>query len=49
MEWTPLNGITTNTVGSAIWMDNGTPWAIFHVEEIRFNEDVQQYVRATGP
>ena len=49
VEWQALNGITTNTVGSATWMDNGTPWAIFHVEDIRFNIDVSEYIRAQGP
>lgn len=49
VEWETLNDIPTNTVGSAIWMDNGTPWAIFHVEDIRFNVDVKEYIRAKGP
>jgi hypothetical protein len=47
--WEKLNGQTTNTVGSAIWMNNGTPWAIFHVEDIKFNVDVDDYIRADGP
>lgn len=49
LEWANLNGVLTNTVGAAIWMDDGKPWAVFHVEDIRFNVDVQQYIRATGP
>lgn len=48
-EWNNLNGIPTNTVGSAIWMNNGTPWAIFHVDDIRLNVDVDEYIRAKGP
>jgi len=49
VEWRDLNGTLTNTIGSAIWMNNGTPWAIFHVDDIRFNVDVNEYIRATGP
>ncbi len=49
VEWRDLNGTPTNTIGSAIWMNDGTPWAIFHVDEIRFNVDVNEYVRAQGP
>lgn len=49
VEWNTLNDIPTNTVGSAIWMNNGTPWAIFHVDDIRLNVDVEEYIRAKGP
>src|SRR5581483_1910705 len=48
-EWNELNGQLTNTVGAAIWMDDGKPWAVFHVEDIRFNVDVEEYIRAKGP
>lgn len=49
VEWAPLNELLTNTVGSAIWMDDGKPWATFYVDDIRFNVDVQDYIRAEGP
>lgn len=48
-EWRELNGVMTNTAGAAIWMDDGKPWATFYVEDIRFNVDVKEYVRAKGP
>ncbi len=48
VEWGMLNGRLTNTTGAAIWMDNGKPWAVFHVEDIVFNVDVQEYVRRRG-
>ncbi len=48
LEWEPLNGVLTNTTGAAIWMDNGKPWAVFHVEEIVLNADVQEYIRGRG-
>jgi hypothetical protein len=49
MEWGTLNGKQFNTVGAAIWMDDGKPWAVFRVEDIVYNMDVNEYIRATGP
>lgn len=49
VEWRKLNGLLTNTVGSATWMDDGKPWAVFYVDEIRYNVDVDDYIRAKGP
>ncbi len=48
LEWKMMNGMLTNTVGAATWMDDGKPWATFYVEDIKYNVDVDQYVRATG-
>ncbi len=44
-----LNGQLTNTIGAAIWMDDGKPWAVFTVEDIVFNVDVKEYIRQKGP
>jgi hypothetical protein len=48
-EWQAIDGQTTMTVGTATWFNEGTPWAVFAVEEIVFNGDVSEYVRAAGP
>jgi hypothetical protein len=48
-EWGLLNGYTSLTTGAAIWFDEGTPWAVFNVDEIVYNVDVEEYVRAEGP
>jgi len=48
LEWTDVNGVLTNTVGSATWMDDGKPWATFTLEKAEFNVDVSSYVRARG-
>lgn len=34
--------------GAAIWMDDGKPWAVFNVEELVLNADVEDYVRQRG-
>lgn len=49
LEWKELNGTLTNTTGAAIWMNNGKPWAVFHVEDIVYNVDVDDYIRGEGP
>ena len=48
MEYRELDGRMTNTVGSATWMDVGTPWAVFELEDAQFNVNVSDYVRAKG-
>ncbi len=49
LEWKPLNGVLTNTIGAAIWMNDGKPWATFYVDDIQYNADVKEYIRAKGP
>jgi hypothetical protein len=43
-----VSGATFNTVGSATWLDDGKPWAYFTNEDVIYNVDVQEYVRALG-
>jgi hypothetical protein len=49
LQWGDVDGNTTPVVGAATWFDEGTPWAIFTVEDIRTNVDVEEYIRAKGP
>lgn len=48
LKYAKLDGVLTNTVGSATWLDAGKPWAVFTLEDARFNVDVSDYVRAKG-
>ena len=48
LDYRELGDTLTNTVGSATWMDVGTPWAIFELEDVRLNVNVTDYVRAKG-
>lgn len=48
LEWGSLNGTATLTVGAVTWFDEGPPWAVFSAEEVVYNVDVRQYVRARG-
>lgn len=47
-QWGDLDGRLSMTQGSVTWFDQGAPWAVFFVEEIVLNVDVDAYVRATG-
>lgn len=49
LQWGVVDGNTTSAVGAATWFDEGTPWAVFTVEDIRYNVDVKDYIQAKGP
>lgn len=42
-------GAVLQAVGTATWADQGRPWAIFTAEEVIYNVDVTDYIRASGP
>jgi hypothetical protein len=44
--WGEVNGFQLPVRGAATWLDEGTPWAIFTVEEVVYNVDVAEYIRA---
>jgi hypothetical protein len=48
LQWDAVDGHTTPVVSTATWFDEGTPWAVFTVEDIRYNVDVEDYIRAKG-
>lgn len=45
----PLEGLPISAVGSAAWLDQGQPWAVFTLEDVVYNVDVSQYIRQPGP
>jgi hypothetical protein len=47
--WGNLNGRPTLLTSTLTWFDQGSPWATFDVEEVVYNADVRDYVRARGP
>jgi hypothetical protein len=47
--WKSIDGFQLPFIGAVTWMDEGTPWAVFTVEEVVYNTDVSDYVRAEGP
>ncbi len=49
LEWRAVDGNATPTVSTATWLDEGTPWAVFTLEDMRYNVDVEDYIQARGP
>ena len=47
-EWGELNGQTTAIVGAVTWFDQGQPWAVFRIEQVLYNAEVDEYVRGKG-
>ena len=39
---------TIRPVSSATWMNQGTPWAYFYLEDVVYNVDVSDYIRQRG-
>ncbi len=48
-EWTSISGSKVPAVGAVTWFDEGTPWALFRLEDVVYNVDVEEYIQATGP
>jgi hypothetical protein len=49
VEGKKIEGTKLDAVGSATWLDQGIPWAVFTMEEVNYNVDVSEYIRQTGP
>jgi len=48
VKWSALDGKPFLTAGSATWMDDGKPWAVFSVEDVVYNVNVREYIRTRG-
>jgi hypothetical protein len=49
LQWGTVDGNATPVISAATWFDEGTPWAVFTVEDICYNVDVEEYIHAKGP
>ena len=43
-----IEGSRLSAVGSAIWLDQGKPWATFTLEEAHYNVDISEYIYQKG-
>jgi hypothetical protein len=48
LGWREFHGITVPSPAATTWLDEGTPWAVWTVEEVVYNVDVSEYIRASG-
>jgi hypothetical protein len=44
-----IEGTPLSAVGSATWLDQGRPWAVFRLEDVVYNVDVSAYIQQKGP
>jgi hypothetical protein len=49
LECKTFHGVRIPSLASVTWQDEGTPWLIIEVEEVAFNVDIEEYIRARGP
>jgi hypothetical protein len=49
LDWSEINGTTLPTQGAVTWLDEGSPWAVFTIEEIVYNVDIDEYICSKGP
>lgn len=49
MAWEEINGYMLPSVGAVTWLDEGTPWAVFTVEDVVYNVNVSETIGASGP
>lgn len=47
--WDEVNGTVTLAEAALVWFDEGTPWAVFHTDEVSYGGDVAAYLRGRGP
>ena len=47
-EWGSVSGYQIPTQGAVTWFDEEKAWAVFDVQELVYNADVTDYIRARG-
>jgi hypothetical protein len=43
-----IEGTPLSAAGTATWLDQGRPWAVFRLEDVVYNVDVRAYIRQKG-
>ncbi|NKQ36998.1 MAG: hypothetical protein HF973_15470 [Chloroflexi bacterium] len=48
LGWRPFHGVLLPSPATTTWADERTPWAVWTIEDIAYNVDVSQYIKARG-
>jgi len=48
LGWQTFHGIEIPSPAATTWLDEGTPWAVWTIEDVVYNVDVSEYIRARG-
>jgi hypothetical protein len=49
LAWDKFQGRLIPSRSTVTWADEGSPWLVIELEDITYNADVQEYIRAEGP
>ncbi len=48
LGWQTFHGIEIPSLVATTWLDEGTPWAMWTIEDVVYNVDVSEYIRTRG-
>ena len=48
LGWQTFHGLRIPSPASATWLDQGKPWSVWTIEDVAYNVDVTEYIRAKG-
>jgi hypothetical protein len=48
LGWQTFHGIKIPSPASVTWLDEGTPWSVWTIENMAYNVDVSEYIGARG-
>lgn len=48
LGWQTFHGIMIPSPAAVTWLDEGTPWSVWTIEDVVYNVDVSEYIKARG-
>jgi hypothetical protein len=49
LDWEAFHGVQVPNPSTVTWLDEGTPWSTWMHDDVVYNVDVAEYIRAEGP
>jgi hypothetical protein len=49
LAWDKYHSLLIPSRSTVTWADEGSPWLVIELDDIAYNADVQEYIRAEGP
>jgi hypothetical protein len=49
LDWDEYQGIQAPSRSTVTWADEGSPWLVIELDEVAYNVDIHEYIRAEGP
>ena len=48
LGWQTFHGFEIPSPAALTWLDEGTPWSVWKIEDVAYHVDVSEYIRAKG-